>query len=110
VIVHDEASTAEADRNKVAYYLRLDQRGTQVGGSGYRVSEDGAESASSQQPVVVRGTLSGERLTLDFSGQNREHFVLYRSDNGVFRGRFRRDGAPPAGRSVVTLSPRAPVQ
>jgi cytoskeletal protein RodZ len=110
VVAHDESTTGEAVTNRVAYYVRLEQRGTQIAGNGYRVSEDGAEAAASQQPVSVRGTLSGERLTLNFSGRNRERFVLYRSDDGVFRGRFRRAGAPAGKSSVVTVSPRESIR
>jgi len=106
VVAHDEGANGEVATNRVAYYVRLEHRGTQIVGSGYRVSEDRAEAASSQQPVSVRGTLSGERLTLNFSGRDRERFVLYRSDDGVFRGRFRRDGAPADRSSVITVSPR----
>jgi cytoskeletal protein RodZ len=110
VIAHDEAATAETDSNRIAYYLRLEQRGSHVTGSGYRVGAYGADRTSSQQSVGVRGVLSGERLTLDFTGQNHEHFVLYRSEDGTFRGRFRRTDAPASGSLLVTLSPKAPAR
>jgi cytoskeletal protein RodZ len=106
VIAHDESSTPDAATNRVRYYLQLAQRGTRIAGSGYRVSDDGPGATSSQQAVAVTGTLSGQRLTLDFAGQAREHFVLYRADDGVFRGRFRRDSTPSGGSSIVTLAPR----
>ena len=106
VIAHDESSTPDAATNRVRYYLQLAQRGPSISGSGYRVSDDGPDASSTQQAVVVTGTLSGERLTLNFTGQSRERFVLYRADDGVFRGRFRRDSTPDGGSSIVTLAPR----
>jgi helix-turn-helix protein len=104
VIAHDAASTPERDANRIAYYLRLEQRGTQIVGSGYRVTAETAQRSSSQQAVTVQGTLTGTRLTLNFTGQRRERVVLNRSDDGMFRGQVRRD--PSSVSLVVTLSPR----
>ena len=106
VIAHDESAIPDAATNRVRYYLQLSQRGNRIAGNGYRVSEEGPGATASQRAVAVTGTLSGERLTLNFTGESREHFVLYRAEDGVFRGRFRRDSSPSGGSTIVTLAPR----
>jgi hypothetical protein len=108
VTSHVEAATVNAYRNlRVGFRLQLEQDGNRVVGTGYKISENGAAlHARRRTPINVEGTLDGNRLALDFieKGTRRTsagQFVLYLSDDGSFRGRFKSDAAQSSGATVA---------
>ena len=52
---------------QLGYEIRLDQKGDRVTGSGRKITENGNEiNPSGQTPLSLSGTISGDRLTLNF--------------------------------------------
>ena len=52
---------------QLGYEIRLDQKGDHVTGSGKKITENGSEiSPRGQTPLTISGTISGDRLTLNF--------------------------------------------
>ena len=79
---------------RLGYRLELRQNGSQVEGTGCRISENGVSlSGRRRTPIVVQGTIEGGRLKLTFGEQgSRRHsngtFNLVLEDAGLLRGSF----------------------
>ena len=108
VTSHVETATVDAYKDlMLGFRLELEQRGNRVEGTGYKISENGAAlPAPRRTPINVEGTLDGTRLTLDFTEQgtrraSKGRFLLYLSDDGSFRGRFKSDAAQSSGVTVA---------
>ena len=88
---------------RLGYHVELQQNGNRVSGTGRKVTENGrAIAAHGQTPIVVDGTIDGNRLTLTFTEQGARRvsegkFVLHVEDEGVLRGRFASNAARSAG-------------
>ncbi len=90
---HDENRTQVT----VGYRVRLQQRGVNVSGSGYRAMENGRIIPLRQRtPIVVEGKLDGHRLELLFTelsatGTNGGTVVMRVADEASMRGTFWND-------------------
>ncbi len=88
---------------QLGYEIRLDQKGDHVTGSGKKITENGSEiSPRGQTPLTISGTISGDRLTLNFveRGTRRStqgKFVLILDEAGRLRGRFSSSAAQSSG-------------
>jgi hypothetical protein len=88
---------------ELGYRIRFAQHGNAIEGTGAKVSENGRTiSARGQTPIVLNGTVAGERVTLTFTedGTRRRssgRFVLVREDGAAWRGRFSSDAARSSG-------------
>jgi hypothetical protein len=107
-----ESATFAAYKNlMLGFRLELEQRGDRVVGEGHKISENGAPlPARRRTPIKVAGTLEGDRLALDFTeiGARRTsggRFVLYRAEDGSFRGHFTSDAAQSSGVTVAVHEP-----
>ena len=107
-----ESATFAAYKNlMLGFRLELEQRGDQVVGEGYKISENGAPlPARRRTPITVEGTLEGNRLALDFTevGARRTsagRFVLYLAEDASYRGRFTSDAAQSSGVTVAVREP-----
>jgi hypothetical protein len=95
---------------QLGYRLELRQDGSRVTGTGVKTLENGRTLGSkSQTPILLRGILDGERLTLTFTERGLQRttdgrMVLEVYDDGVLRGRF----ASSAARSSGTAEARRP--
>jgi hypothetical protein len=91
----------------LGFQLTLRQRGRQVVGDGYKLSENGKPlPARRRTPLSVEGHLDGERLVLNFTERGAARtsagrFVLHRADDGSLRGRFTSDAARSSGSSTA---------
>lgn len=91
----------------LGFQLTLSQKGTQVVGDGYKLSENGKPlPARRRTPLSVEGHLDGERLVLNFTERgaartSKGRFVLHRTDDGSLRGRFTSDAARSSGSSIA---------
>jgi hypothetical protein len=85
------------------YELRLQQTGARITGSGSRISENGrALEKQRQVPVQLRGTIDGDKLTLNFtegtgSGRRSGRFLLVVEDASMLKGRFTSNAASSKG-------------
>ena len=88
---------------QLGYRLELHQDGSRVSGTGVKVLENGRKLGSaSQTPILIQGTVDGERLTLTFSERGFRRtsggkMILDVHDDGVLRGRFSSNAAQSAG-------------
>jgi hypothetical protein len=88
---------------ELGYRVRFAQHGNAIEGTGAKVSENGRTiSTRGQTPIVLNGTVAGERVTLTFTedGTRRRssgRFVLVREDGAAWRGRFSSDAARSSG-------------
>ena len=88
---------------RLGYRLDLRQKGNRVTGTGRKVSENGRKLATAgQTPIVVEGTIAGDRVRLQFTEAGRRRpsrgrFDLYVTEEGQIRGRFTSDAARSAG-------------
>ena len=88
---------------ELGYRIQLSQNGNAIEGTGQKVSENGRTlAAAAQTPIVLDGTIAGERLTMTFTehGTRRRsggRFVLVREDGAAWRGRFSSDAARSSG-------------
>lgn len=95
---------------QLGYRLNLQQSGNRVVGEGKKTLENGKRIAEfAQTPILVTGTIDGDRLTLTFTerGRRRESagkMILDVHEDGVLRGRF----SSSAARSSGTAEARRP--
>lgn len=88
---------------QLGYELRLVQKGDRITGSGRKVAENGtALKTRAQTPLSVNGTISGDRLTLNFVERgarrpSRGKFVLMLDEGETLRGRFSSTAASSSG-------------
>jgi cytoskeletal protein RodZ len=92
---------------RLGYQLQLQQDGSRVTGVGRKVAENGRPvRGAGQTPIVVDGTVNGDRLTLYFRerGARRESagkLILHVEDNGTMQGRFSSDAARSGGTAIA---------
>jgi hypothetical protein len=93
---------------RLGYRLRLEQRGTQITGTGEKWTENGrALPAAQRTPLRVEGTVEGGRVRLTFSEQGRRRQSDGRfewqasSDGSRLDGRFESTAAGSSGRSTA---------
>jgi cytoskeletal protein RodZ len=88
---------------QLGYELRLEQKGDRVTGVGRKVAENGAPiNKRAQTPLSVNGTVSSDRLTLNFVERgarrpSRGKFVLAVGDSETLHGRFSSSAASSSG-------------
>jgi hypothetical protein len=88
---------------QLGYRLELRQDGSRVTGTGVKTTESGRQLGSAAQtPMLIQGTISGERLTLTFverglSRTTHGKMILDVTDDGVLRGRFSSTAAQSNG-------------
>lgn len=99
-----ESSTLERFEGlRLGYELELQQDGTRVTGSGYKVTENGTRiRRGGRTPIEVQGVSDEKGLTLSFveRGTRRAstgRFVLFHESEGRLRGRFASDAARSSG-------------
>ena len=89
---------------QLGYEMKLEQDGARVTGVGRKITENGDEiGARAQTPVTVSGTITGDRLTLNFVERGARRptqgkFVLLVDEGGALRGRFSSNAAQSSGR------------
>jgi hypothetical protein len=92
---------------ELGYRIQFAQNGNAVEGTGRKVSENGRMLvAAAQTPIVLTGTVAGERLTITFTEQGARRrssgrFVLVREDGAAWRGRFSSDAARSSGTALA---------
>lgn len=108
VISTVESATVDAYKNlRLGFRLHLEQRGNRVVGTGHKIMESGETLPPDRRtPINVDGTLDGNRLSLEFTEQGAlrttaGRFMLYLTDEGSLRGRFRSDAARSSGVTVA---------
>ena len=94
-----ETSDSSLEGVKLHYEMTLKQDGDRVAGVGTKV---GDASPAAETPVTITGTITGDRLTLNFvelgtQPETRGKFVLLVNDAGTLRGRFSSSAAPSSG-------------
>jgi hypothetical protein len=95
----------------LGFQLTIRQRGAQVVGEGYKLSENGKPlQARRRTPIAVEGRVDGERLVLNFTERGAARtsagrFVLHKAGDGSLRGRFTSDAARSSGSSIA-IRPR----
>jgi cytoskeletal protein RodZ len=101
----ESSSDSPLAGQKLGYEVKLEQDGDRVTGVGRKVSENGSGIVSrAQTPVTVSGSITGDRLTLNFverRGAERPtqgKFVLLIDEGGTLRGRFSNNAARSSGR------------
>jgi hypothetical protein len=88
---------------QLGYELELQQSGRRVTGAGRKVVENDKEvGGRAQTPIVVKGSIDGERVTLTLTERGtlrptQGNFVLVLDDSGMMRGRFSSDAARSSG-------------
>ena len=103
-----ESSTSPSFEGlELGYRIQFAQNGNAVEGTGRKVSENGRMLvAAAQTPIVLTGTVAGERLTITFTEQGARRrssgrFVLVREDGAAWRGRFSSDAARSSGTALA---------
>ena len=97
---------------QLGYRLEIEQDGSRVTGSGVKMIENGRSlGVAAQTPIVIQGTITGERLTLTFTERglvrsSEGKMILDVNDDGVLRGRFSSSAARSAGIVEVRRSER----
>ena len=86
---------------RLAYHLQLQQVGTRVTGTGYKLSEND-QAVRTQTPIALQGQVEGDRVVMTFRevGTRRASIgklVLDRESDHVMRGRFSSDAAQSQG-------------
>ena len=87
----------------LGYELQLEQAGDRVTGAGRKVTQNGDGIGSrAQTPILVAGTIEGDRLTLTFKERGARRptegkFVLLLDESGTLRGRFSSTAAKSSG-------------
>ena len=88
---------------ELGYQVELEQKGDRVTGVGRKVAENGdAIGSRAQTPMLVAGTIDGDRLTLNFTERGARRptkgkFVLLLDETGTLRGRFTSTAARSSG-------------
>lgn len=88
---------------RLGYRVQLQQEGDEISGTGRKIAENGRPiGRGGQTPIVLQGTVDGDRLTLTFTerGTRRQSagtFHLVRERDNLLRGRFSSDAAQSAG-------------
>jgi hypothetical protein len=99
----ESSSITSFEDLELGYRIQFTQNGNVIKGSGQKVSENGRTlAAAAQTPIVLDGTVAGERLAMTFTehGARRRsagRFVLVREDGAAWRGRFSSDAARSSG-------------
>jgi hypothetical protein len=99
----DSSSISDFIGLQMGFRLELQQAGNRITGQGIKTLENGkAIPDSAQTPIVVSGTLNGNRMTLTFTerGTQREtagKMILVVNEDGVLRGRFSSSAAQSTG-------------
>jgi transcriptional regulator with XRE-family HTH domain len=92
---------------RLVYELELHQNGTDVSGTGRKISENGrALRGAARTPITLSGTVDGDRVHLTFreKGRRRESggsLEFQRAKDGSLRGTFESDAAKSSGQSIV---------
>jgi cytoskeletal protein RodZ len=92
---------------ELGYWIRFAQNGNAIEGTGRKMSENGRMLvAEAQTPIVLTGTVAGDRLTITFTEQGARRrssgrFVLVREDGAAWRGRFASDAARSSGTALA---------
>jgi hypothetical protein len=99
----ESSSYSRYEGLQLGYEVRLEQKGDRVTGSGKKITEnDNDINPRAQTPLSLSGTISGDRLTLNFVERGarrptRGKFVLVLDDVGRLRGRFSSTAAQSSG-------------
>jgi hypothetical protein len=99
----ESSSYRDYEGLQLGYHLELQQNGSRVTGTGVKRVENGRRLGSAAQtPILIQGTISGERLTLTFierglARSSAGKMILDVNDDGVLRGRFSSDAAQSVG-------------
>jgi len=106
----ESSSYRDYEGLQLGYHLELQQDGSRVSGTGVKTVENGRRLGSAAQtPILIQGTISGERLTLTFIERGLLRttdgkMILDVNDDGVLRGRF----SSTAAQSVGLVEARRP--
>lgn len=88
---------------ELGYELELRQSGSRVTGAGRKVVENDKEvGGRAQTPIIVNGSIDGDRVTLTFTERGtlrptRGSFMLVLDDQGAMQGRFSSTAAKSSG-------------
>jgi len=96
----------------LGYEIQLEQAGDRVTGAGRKVTQNGdGIGLPAQTPILVAGTIDGDRLTLTFKERGARRptegkFVLLLDESGTLRGRFSSTAAQSSGTVEARRLPR----
>ena len=99
----ESSSYRDYEGLQLGYHLELQQDGSRVTGTGVKTVENGRRLGSTAQtPILIQGTIDGERLTLTFTERgllrpSEGKMILDVIDDGVLRGRFSSNAAQSVG-------------